>query len=111
MKFIKYPSLTNHYVARKQSFIDMEDEYVSTEKIHGSNISIIIDNNDNIDVAKRTAFLTESEREQRPWNTLATFAEEQKELIAVYNGDETGGTANAVKYAIQKNKKIEYVRV
>lgn len=32
-------------------------------------------------------------------------------LIAVYNGDETGGTANAVKYAIQKNKKIEYVRV
>ena len=73
MKFIKYPSLTNHYVARKQSFIDMEDEYVSTEKIHGSNISIIIDNDDNIDVAKRTAFLTESEREQRPWNTLATF--------------------------------------
>ena len=81
MKFYKYPSLTNHYVARKQSFIDLEDEYVSTEKIHGSNISIIIDNDDNIDVAKRTAFLTELEREQRPWNTLATFADEQKELI------------------------------
>lgn len=32
MKFIKYPSLTNHYVARKQSFIDMEDEYVSMRK-------------------------------------------------------------------------------
>ena len=84
MKFIKYPSLTNHYIARKQSFIDMEDEYVSTEKIHGSNISIIIDNDDNIDVAKRTAFLTELEREQRPWNTLATFADEQKELIIAW---------------------------
>lgn len=56
MKFIKYPSLTNHYVARKQSFIDMEDEYVSTEKIHGSNISIIIDNDDNIEIANVQLF-------------------------------------------------------
>lgn len=54
-----------------------------TEKIHGSNISIIIDNDDNIDVAKRTAFLTELEREQRPWNTLATFADEQKSSSSI----------------------------
>lgn len=32
-------------------------------------------------------------------------------LIAVYNGDETGGTANAVRDAIKKNKKIAFVRV
>lgn len=81
MKFIKYPSLTNHYVARKQKFINLEDDYVSTEKIHGSNVSIIVDNENNIEVAKRTAFLTDEERTQRPWNTLAQFATEQKDLI------------------------------
>lgn len=27
-------------------------------------------------------------------------------VIAVYNGDETGGTANCVKYARKKDKKI-----
>ena len=80
MQFIKYPSLTNHYIARKQSFINFDDDYVSTEKIHGSNVSIIVDNENNIEIAKRTSFLTE-ERIQRPWNTLAQFATEQKELI------------------------------
>lgn len=81
MKFIKYPSLTNHYVARKQRFINFDDDYVSTEKIHGSNVSIIVDNENNIEVAKRTAFLTEEERTQQPWNTLTQFATEQKDLI------------------------------
>lgn len=73
--------LTFHYVARKQKFINFDDDYVSTEKIHGSNVSIIVDNENNIEVAKRTAFLTEEERTQRPWNTLAQFATEQKDLI------------------------------
>ena len=30
-------------------------------------------------------------------------------LIAVYNGDKTGGTANAVKYGLSKKKKIIYI--
>ena len=34
MQFIKYPSLTNHYTARRQKFINFDDDYVSTEKIH-----------------------------------------------------------------------------
>lgn len=90
MQFIKYPSLTNHYVARKQRFINFDDEYVSTEKIHGSNASVIVDNQNNIEIAKRTALLTKQERLQRPWNTLAQFATEQKDLIvswsdSVYN--------------------------
>ena len=51
------------------------------KKIHGSNVSIIVDNQNNIEVAKRTALLTEQERLQKPWNTLAQFATEQKELI------------------------------
>ena len=81
MTFIKYPSLTNHYVARKQNFINLDDDYVSTEKIHGSNISIIVDQENNIKLAKRTALLTTEERTQRPWNTLAEFVTEQKDLV------------------------------
>lgn len=84
MKFIKYPSLTNHYVARKQNFINFDDDYVSTEKIHGSNVSIIVDNENNIEIAKRTACLTKEERAQKPWNTLAQFATEQKDLILLW---------------------------
>lgn len=81
MKFIKYPSLTNHYVARQKRFINLADEYVATEKINGSNVAIMVDQQNNIDVAKRTAILTQEERTQRPWNTLAQFVTEQKELI------------------------------
>lgn len=81
MKFIKYPSLTNHYVAHKKRFIHLEDEYVATEKINGSNVSILVDQQNNIDLAKRTAILTQEERTQRPWNTLVQFIAEQKELV------------------------------
>ena len=101
MQFIKYPSLTNHYVARKQRFINFEDDYVSTEKIHGSNISVIVDNQNNIEIAKRTALLTEQERVQRPWNTLAQFATEQKELIISW--------ANKVRKLTEKHGEIKQI--
>ena len=81
MQFIKYPSLTNHYVADKQKYINFEDEYVSTEKIHGSNVSVIIDNLNNIEIGKRTALLTAKEKTQEPWNTLADFVIDKKDLI------------------------------
>lgn len=101
MTFIKYPSLTNHYVARKQRFIKFDDEYVATEKIHGSNVSVIVDNQNNIEVAKRTALLTEQERLQRPWNTLAQFAIEQKDLIVSWSND--------VRNLANKYGKIEQI--
>ena len=44
MKFKKYPSLTNHYAIAKAGQFNLNQEYVSTEKIHGANISIVIDN-------------------------------------------------------------------
>lgn len=97
MQFIKYPSLTNHYVARKQRFINFDNEYVSTEKIHGSNVSIIVDNQNNIEIAKRTALLTEQERVQKPWNTLAQFATEQKEIIISWANKVRELTKNMVK--------------
>ena len=84
MKFVKYPSLTNHYVARKKRFIHLEDEYVATEKINGSNVSILVDQQNNIDLAKRTAILTQEERTQGPWNTLAQFVAEQKDLVLAW---------------------------
>ena len=66
MQFIKYPSLTNHYVVHKANFINPDNQYVSTEKIHGSNVSIVIDNQDNIEIAKRTSFLTDHEKNSTP---------------------------------------------
>lgn len=80
MQFIKYPSLTNHYTARRQKFINFDDDYVATEKIHGSNVSLMVDNGNNIEIAKRTAILTADERAQKPWNTLAQFATEHRYL-------------------------------
>lgn len=81
MKFIKYPSLTNHYAVQTKRCIDLNKEYIATEKIHGSNISIIVDKDRNIDVAKRSDFLTDAERTQTPWKTLAEYAETNRELI------------------------------
>ena len=86
MQFIKYPSLTNHYVADKQKYINFKDEYVSTEKIHGSNVSVIVDNLNNIEIGKRTALLTKEERTQKPWNTLADFVIDKKDLILSWAG-------------------------
>lgn len=81
MKFIKYPSLTNHYAVQSKRCIDLNKEYVATEKIHGSNISIIVDKERNIDVAKRSDFLTEQERTVTPWKTLAEYVDANRELI------------------------------
>lgn len=81
MKFIKYPSLTNHYAVQSKRCIDLNKECIATEKIHGSNISIIVDKERNIDVAKRSDFLTEQERTVAPWKTLAEYVDTNRELI------------------------------
>ena len=81
MEFIKYPSLTNHHVIAKKHYLNPHANYIATEKIHGANISIVVDNDDHIDITKRTSFLTEKEHTIRPWNTLSAFASEQRDLI------------------------------
>ena len=105
MQFIKYPSLTNHYIARRQKLINFDDDYVSTEKIHGSNVSIMVDNKNDIEIAKRTAILTADERTQKPWNTLAQFATEQKELIVSWS-DSVRNLAN--EYICGAIKQINF---
>lgn len=84
MQFIKYPSLTNHYAILNKKYINLENEYVATEKIHGANITIAIDKDKNIDIAKRTAYLTQKEKTHAPWNTVAEFVEKEKSLILTW---------------------------
>lgn len=84
MQFIKYPSLTNHYAILNKKYINLETEYVATEKIHGANITIAIDKDKNIDIAKRTAYLTPKEKTHAPWNTVAEFVEKEKSLILTW---------------------------
>ena len=84
MQFIKYPSLTNHYAILNKKYINLENEYIATEKIHGANITIAIDKDKNIDIAKRTAYLTPKEKTHAPWNTVAEFVKKEKSLILTW---------------------------
>lgn len=61
--------------------IDMDNYYIATEKIHGSNMSIVVDKDRNINYGKRTAFLTKEEQNQVPWHTIVDYAHENKSTI------------------------------
>lgn len=99
MNIIKYPSLTNHYSLtqikdREQLF---NVEYIATEKIHGANISIVVDNYGNIEVTKRTLALTDEEKRVSPWVTLVNFVNDFEDQI--------------IKWAEQAAKLIDDDRV
>lgn len=125
MNIIKYPSLTNHYSLaqikdREQLF---NVEYIATEKIHGANISIVVDNYGNIEVTKRTLALTDEEKRVAPWVTLVNFvnnadrqirywAEQAKKLVddnrvsqVHFYGELFGDEVNAMTYDINNQKK------
>lgn len=128
MNIIKYPSLTNHYSLaqikdREQLF---NVEYIATEKIHGANISIVVDNYGNIEVTKRTLALTDEEKRVAPWVTLVNFvnnadrqirywAEQAKKLVddnrvsqVHFYGELFGDEVNAMTYDINNQKKACY---
>lgn len=124
MNIIKYPSLTNHYSLaqikdREQLF---NVEYIATEKIHGANISIVVDNYGNIEVTKRTLALTDEEKRVAPWVTLVNFTDENRQSIlnwaeqakkcvdkdalqVHFYGELFGDEVNAMTYDINNQKK------
>ena len=124
MNIIKYPSLTNHYSLaqikdREQLF---NVEYIATEKIHGANISIVVDNYGNIEVTKRTLALTDEEKRVAPWVTLVNFvnnagrqirywAEQAKKYVdkdalqVHFYGELFGDEVNTMTYDINNQKK------
>ena len=61
MHFIKYPSLTNHYAILNKKYINLENEYIATEKIHGANITIAIMVWSNKQIRKQKSYSTSSE--------------------------------------------------
>ena len=79
MKFLKYPSLTNHYVVPKSNFLTnlLDKTFYSTEKIHGANISIIVDKNE-VCYAKRSSFLIDSEMRAGMFSNLPEIAKSTK---------------------------------
>lgn len=65
-KFRKYPSITNSYL---NSTIDHiishgydKEEWCALLKVHGANVSIWVDNDHNIKIAKRTSFLDNNKK-------------------------------------------------
>ena len=41
MQFIKYPSLTNHYTARRQKFINFDDEVPDDMTFYKSHMTVV----------------------------------------------------------------------
>lgn len=125
MNIIKYPSLTNHYslaqIKDREQLFDVE--YIATEKIHGANISIVVDNYGNIEVTKRTLALTDEEKRVAPWVTLLNFvnnanrqirywAMQAKKLVddnrvsqVHFYGELFGDEVNTMTYDINGQKK------
>lgn len=80
MNFLKYPSLTNHYAIGKEKRIlaQLEEAYYSTEKIHGANVSIVLDQTGNVDFAKRSGFI---EADDKQFNRFVQLAKNKQQLI------------------------------
>ena len=124
MNIIKYPSLTNHYslaqIKDREQLFDVK--YIATEKIHGANVSIVVDNYGNIEVTKRTLALTDEEKQVAPWVTLVNFvnnadrqirywAEQAKKYVdkdalqVHFYGELFGDEVNTMTYDINDQKK------
>lgn len=82
MEFYKYPSLTNHYAIKKDKLImsHIEDEFYSTEKLHGANVSIIFDRDLNHELASRRRFV-HSEEDKKQFSGLSAFYDEHQSLL------------------------------
>ena len=82
MNFLRYPSLVNHYaVAKERRIVSLhEKEWIATEKIHGSNASIVLDRDMNVGVAKRSTFITEDNVDKQ-FRRLLGLASEKQDMI------------------------------
>ena len=68
-KFMKYPSIENHYRDKFISFVyesllnsQHQDKWAVYEKIHGANFSFIVNDDGNISCAKRTSIINDDEK-------------------------------------------------
>ncbi len=79
MPFIKYPSIENHYYKeniefKKKEFPGLaEEHFLIHEKIHGSNLQIILDVGKEMEVASRNRILAKAETFFDVWNTLKDY--------------------------------------
>lgn len=82
MKFIKYPSLTNDYALGSQRHIlaQIDQLFYASEKLDGSNVSIILDDEDNIALAKRSGIL-KGKDDEKQFKPFIDFFEQYKEPI------------------------------
>ncbi|WP_040761161.1 RNA ligase family protein [Weissella paramesenteroides] len=68
MKFLKYPSLTNHYKVDERNF-ELNELMYATEKVDGSNVSITIDMaTGEYKFGKRSGFIKDPD--EKPFNVL-----------------------------------------
>jgi Rnl2 family RNA ligase len=79
MPFIPYHSIENHYfqkniVYKKQEMPGLEDEhYLIQEKLHGTNLQIILDHDGTMQIASRNRVLEQGEAFFDVWETLVNY--------------------------------------
>lgn len=93
MKFLKYPSLTNHYKVDERNF-NLQWKMYATEKVDGSNISITIDMaTGEYKFGKRSGFIKDPD--EKPFNVLPELITQddvdkmRKEIDFIYDGKAT----------------------
>lgn len=95
IRFLKYPSLVNHYALGKvRRVVDKyEDDWVETEKIHGANASLVLALDEDGDVcvgtAKRSGFIKGDDKQ---FSRLITWVKED------YDKDDGGIVAELAKF-------------
>lgn len=120
MNFFKYPSLTSHYAIGKDKRISnmYDDNWFSTEKIHGANVSIVVDKFGEISFGKRTSFIDSSDNQ---FTKFVQFVKEEPELVADISkflswehvtqvhafGEYFGAGVQAMDYTICKEATID----
>lgn len=120
MNFLKYPSLTNHYAIGKEKRIieACNDPWYSTEKIHGANISIVLDQEGNVNFAKRSGFIEEDDKQFARFVQLAKNSQQLIHELEVFLdwkgvtqvhafGEYFGSNVQTMEYHLNKNHQVD----
>lgn len=118
-KYLKYPSLVNHYAIGKERRITekLDKLWYSTEKIHGANAAYYLDKDGNEAFAKRSGIIDFETSSDKQFNMLPSCVNEsiresakkvlgvgQGEYIIVY-GEYFGAGVQVMNYDIIKERR------
>lgn len=125
VRFLKYPSLQNHYaIGKSRRVVELYDElWVETEKIHGANASIVLAEDSDGDVcvgtAKRSGFI---KLDDKQFTRFVTWVKENKDIVTQASkflswdgvtqvhifGEYFGGNVQKMEYDLCKQGEVDF---